>query len=102
MRDFEVNAEEPINPVAQTAVQALQRDPIAIIRNVTNTIRSSQLRREEFKEIIAHGNDRGRWWDAQGHATKQLGNLMLIRDSPIRWGSTYLMIERALYLRQVC
>ncbi|KAF8531814.1 hypothetical protein JB92DRAFT_2666163, partial [Gautieria morchelliformis] len=30
----------------------------------------------------------------------QLAHLTLIRDSPTRWGSSYLMIERALYLRQ--
>ncbi|KAF8531074.1 hypothetical protein JB92DRAFT_2692988, partial [Gautieria morchelliformis] len=30
----------------------------------------------------------------------QLAHLTLIRDSPTRWGLSYLMIERALYLRQ--
>ncbi|KAF8484399.1 hypothetical protein JB92DRAFT_2560940, partial [Gautieria morchelliformis] len=29
----------------------------------------------------------------------QLVHLTLIRDSPTRWGLSYLMIERALYLR---
>ncbi|KAF8522675.1 hypothetical protein JB92DRAFT_2706122 [Gautieria morchelliformis] len=62
-------------------------------------IQSSQLRHEEFKEIITTGNHRGHWLDAQ-KVYYQLAHLTLIHDSPTRWGSSYLMIERALYLRQ--
>jgi hypothetical protein len=97
--DFNVE-QDPLNPSTQTPAQALQRDPVAIVRNIANTIRSSQLRRQEFKEIITTGNRRSRWLDPQ-NVPRQIAHLTIIRDSPIRWGSTYLMVERILYLRQV-
>ena len=90
----------PDNPHAQTISDALKRDPISIARNAINTIRSSQLRREEFKDIIEAGNRRGSWTDSNNNYVK-LSPLTLIRDSPLRWGSTYLMINRLLYLRLV-
>ncbi|KAF8531222.1 hypothetical protein JB92DRAFT_3105319 [Gautieria morchelliformis] len=96
--EFDLTEHDPVNPSSQTPTQALQHDPVAITRNIANTIRSSQLRREEFKEIVTTGNCRERWLDAQ-QVSYQLAHLTLIRDSPTRWGSSYL-IERALYLRQ--
>ncbi|KAF8509475.1 hypothetical protein JB92DRAFT_2730090 [Gautieria morchelliformis] len=97
--EFDLTEHDPVNPSSQTPTQALQRDPVAITRNIANTIRSSQLRREEFREIVTTGNRRERWLDAQ-QVSYQLAHLTLIRDSPTQWGSSYLMIERALYLRQ--
>jgi hypothetical protein len=91
---------EPENPRTQTPAHALKRDPIAIARGAINTIRSSQLRREEFREIIQAGNRRQQWQNASGNPI-EIPDLTLIRDSPIRWDSTYLMINRLLRLAPV-
>ncbi|KAF8580816.1 hypothetical protein K439DRAFT_1355822 [Ramaria rubella] len=96
--EFESPEEEPDNPHAQTLVEALQRDPVSIARGIINKIRSSQLRCTDFKEIIETGNRRHRWQHEDG-SENQLASLTLIRDSPLRWGSTYLMINRFLHLR---
>ena len=98
--DFESPVEEPDNPHMQSLADALQRDPIAIARGIINIIRSSQLRRVEFKDIIEAGNQRQRWQNEEGRIY-QIKGLNLIRDSPLRWGSTFLMIDRFLYLRLV-
>jgi hypothetical protein len=31
---------------------SLQRDSVAIVRNIINNVRASQLRHDEFKEVI--------------------------------------------------
>jgi hypothetical protein len=100
MGDFESTVDEPENPKTQSPAHALDRDPIAIARGAVNTIRSSQLRREQFKEIIEAGNRRLQWRDAGGRLV-QIPMLILIRDSPLRWDSTYLMINRLLCLSPV-
>ncbi|KAF8482333.1 hypothetical protein JB92DRAFT_3132373 [Gautieria morchelliformis] len=90
--EFDLTEHDPVNPSSQTPTQALQCDPVVITRNIANTIQSSQLRCEEFKEIITTGNCREHWLDAQ-QVSYQLAHLTLIRDSPTQWGSSYLMIE---------
>ena len=55
------------NPHTQTYADALQRDPIAIIHGIVNAIRSSQLRRTEFKEILEVGNRRHKWQKDDGN-----------------------------------
>jgi len=53
----------------------------------TNTqIRSSSLRRQYFASVLEILNE---------------PNLQLLRDVDTRWSSTFLMIERALLLREV-
>ncbi|KAF8531073.1 hypothetical protein JB92DRAFT_242654 [Gautieria morchelliformis] len=54
--EFDLTEDDPVNPSSQTPTQALQHDPVAITRNIANTIRSSQLHHEEFKEIVTTGN----------------------------------------------
>ena len=98
--DFESPIGEPDNVHSQSLTDALERDPIAMARGIVNTIRSSQLRRVEFREIVETGNRRNRWKDEHGHV-QEIATLSLIRDSPIRWGSTFLMINRFLTLRSV-
>ena len=97
---FDPPQAEPENYDAQTLSDALRRDPVAIARSIINTIRSSQLRREEFREIIEYGNRRSQWEDEEGHKF-QIPSLALLRDSPLRWGSTFLMLERFLNLQMV-
>ena len=92
MSDFNPPVNEPNNPNAQSFVEALKRDLIAIACGIVNTIRSSQLRHVEFKDIVEMGNLRRRWQNEDGQ-DYQIKSLNLIRDSPLHWGSTYLMIN---------
>lgn len=96
---FDLNA-EPGNPRLQTLLEALLRDPIAIIRSIINTIRSSQLHRTRFRELVETGNREGRWKLPDGRVIR-IDFRTLLRDSRLRWGSIFLMIDRFLYLRQV-
>jgi len=95
---FDLNA-EPGNPRLQTLLEALLRDPIAIIRSIINTIRSSQLHRTRFRELVETGNREGRWKLPDGRVIR-IDFRTLLRDSRLRWGSIFLMIDRFLYLRQ--
>ncbi|HEV7737188.1 MAG TPA: hypothetical protein VGO47_07445 [Chlamydiales bacterium] len=97
---FASSSLEPDNSEQQTFEEALMRDPIAIARNIVNTIRSSQLRRVEFQDVIRGGNKYQRWQNSDNVIIK-LEELTPIRDSPLRWSSTFLMIECFLYLEQV-
>jgi hypothetical protein len=98
--EFESLEREPENPNAQTMADALQQDPVAIARNIINNVRASQLCREEFKEVNEYGNRRSQWEDKDG-CKHSIPVLALLRDSPLRWGSTYIMLEWFLFLQSV-
>jgi len=46
----------PVDSDRQTHANALQKDPVAKLRHLANSVRTSQLKQEEFKEIIASIN----------------------------------------------
>lgn len=77
--------------------QALSRDPIQLLRSLINDCRASSQRREDFLATIDEGNRSHAWADG-----KELPVAELLRDMEVRWSSTYLMIDRALELYQVC
>ncbi|KZV66296.1 hypothetical protein PENSPDRAFT_585511 [Peniophora sp. CONT] len=76
----------------------LMSDVVQRVRTLVHFCRSSSIRREGFLAVIAEGNKR-HWWgtDANGNP-KELDPLQLLRDVDTRWSSTYLMIDRVLYL----
>jgi hypothetical protein len=57
------------------------------LRNLIIKIRASSQRRQEFRRIR--------------NGIPKEPKLELIRDMPVRWNSTFLMIERAMKLKQV-
>jgi hypothetical protein len=83
-----------------------RKSPIHKLRALIRGIRSSDQRQTAFKEIILAGNTYG-WWredsDVPGEqgATIQITPKQLILDVRTRWSSTYLMLRRALELRDV-
>lgn len=76
------------------------------LRALVRGIRASDQRQTAFKDLISAGNSYG-WWredsDVAGEqgARIQITPKQLILDVRTRWSSTYLMLRRALELRDV-
>ncbi len=78
----------------------LKRDPIKRARRIVRIVRSSDQRKQGFKDVINNGNDSG-WFKSDDNEVLELPNLELLRDVKTRWDSVYRMIERLLLLRPV-
>jgi hypothetical protein len=76
----------------QTFDDAIDRDPIALGRNIVRAIRNSGQRREAFQKHITEGNER-KWFEVP--------QLQLLRDVKTRWDSVYSMISRLRALKPV-
>ena len=100
-----------------THSQALAQDPWAKLQYIGNEVRLSQLKRHNFKRMIARANQR-RSATAEAHLRRQglnlasadaslppelrpLPDLILYRQVVNRWGSGLMMLGRGLYLREV-
>jgi hypothetical protein len=78
----------------------LKRDPIKRARRIVFIVRSSDQRKQAFKNVIDTGNQSG-WFRSHKNEVIELPHLELLRDVKTRWDSVYCMIERLLVLRPV-
>jgi len=82
----------------------IQRDPLSRARRVVRLLRSSDLRREGFRDFIKDGNQRG-WFIGKdkdnNRITIEVPQLELLRDVKTRWDSVYMMLRRLRQLRPV-
>ncbi len=78
----------------------LKRDPIKRARRIVRIVRSSDQRKQAFKDVINTGNHSG-WFRSDEGEVLQVPDLELLRDVKTRWDSVYCMIERLLLLRPV-
>jgi hypothetical protein len=78
----------------------LKRDPIKRARRIVRIVRSSDQRKQAFKNVIETGNHSG-WFRSHGNEVIKVPDLELLRDVKTRWDSVYCMIERLLVLRPV-
>lgn len=76
--------------------ETLLADPVAKCRKTVNACRDSHLRMEALEKTVIDGNVANEWPDGL-----HLRVLQLLRDVDNRWSSTFLMIDRALYLSAV-
>ena len=85
----------------QSFAEAVQRDPIALGRNIVRALRSSGQWQDAFDDLIKDGNTKQ--WFQSGNPPKNiiLRPLQLLRDVKTRWDSVYFMIRRLRYLRPV-
>ena len=106
-----------IDPV--TYANVLASDLVSVVQQFSVAVRLSGQRREEFWGVIEAGNDEigGPIWKIEvivhpgqdatlpEGGTKvvsaRLPRLILLRDVDTRWSSTYLMIERFLFMLEV-
>lgn len=86
----------------QTYEDAMDRKPLAILRNLIRAIRASGLRRTAFRDLIHTGVENSLFRDLEsGEVIQSLPNVELLLDVRTRWDSTYRMLVRALELRPV-
>lgn len=81
-------------------LEALESGLVGACRESVKSTRSSDIRREGFREMIQNGNFEGRFKTNLGEIIL-LPLLQLLRDSETRWSSTYNMILRYLQLYPV-
>ena len=82
----------PVLGQAQTDKEAIVRDPISLARATVRFTCASSGRRVGFFNLIEQGSK---------DKDFELKNRQLLCDMPVRWDSTYLMIERVLEMRPV-
>jgi hypothetical protein len=82
----------------------IKRDPLRRARRVIRLLRSSDQRKERFREFIQTGNER-KWFttnDENGkRVTVDVPELQPLRDVKTRWDSVYTMLERLRALQPV-
>jgi hypothetical protein len=83
----------------QTFEAACAQDPIARLRKIVVTIRSSGQRRDAFMTWIETGNKSGLF--VFQNKPVQIEPRQLLRDVRTRWDSTYQMIKRCIEMRLV-
>ena len=91
---------DTLDDEARALYMGLKRDPIKRARRVVCIVRSSDQRKQAFKNVIKTGNESG-WFKSHDNNVIKLPDLELLRDVKTRWDSVYSMIERLLVLRPV-
>lgn len=85
---------DPSNPEANVCVEVqdgIHRDEVGLVRAIAVKERSSAKRKQLFQRIQTRTDD--------GHVLRT-AVLQLILDMKVRWSSTYLMLRRALDLKE--
>jgi hypothetical protein len=83
----------------QSFEAACAQDPIARLRKIVMTIRSSGQRRMAFISWIVSGNQSGLF--VLQNEPNDIPPRQLLRDVRTRWDSTYLMLKRCIEMRLV-
>lgn len=79
---------DDLNPEAWLV--GISLDPLKHVRRLVRFLRSSDQRKEEFKQFIITGNA-GKWFGEK--ETDQVPVLEPLRDVKTRWDSVYLMLK---------
>ncbi|KAG6864121.1 hypothetical protein C0991_012332 [Blastosporella zonata] len=87
-----------LNPANFQYLKSLELDLIGICRSVVNACQASSQCRQELKSTIREGNEKGTWIGELKDGQTHLRVLQLLRDCKTHWSSTYLMIDRMIYL----
>jgi len=96
------------SPELKAWFAGIKRDPLKRARRIIRYLRSSDQRRQGFRQFLIDGNERG-WFkekededdpDEEGIAVR-VPEVQLLRDVKTRWDSVYTMLERLRSLRLV-
>jgi hypothetical protein len=88
-------------PDRQTFEEAVQRDPVALGRNIVRVLRNSGQRRDLFDDIVRDGNDKEWFQVGDPPVTVELPLVQLLRDIITRWDTVYYMVRRLHEMRPV-
>lgn len=91
------------NPELKEWFAGIKRDPLRRARKVIRLLRSSDQRRDGFRDFIRDGNRRN-WFFKKTDDDRTLvkvPEVQPLRDVKTRWDSVYLMLERLRQLRPV-
>jgi hypothetical protein len=97
LKNFELNE---LSVKDQAWFSGMNRDPIKHARAVVHILRSSDQRKQDFKEVIKNGNKSG-WFRGINSFAIVVPNLEPLCDVKTQWDSTYAMIEHLVVLRPV-
>lgn len=81
----------------------IKRDPLRRARRIIRLLRSSDSRRDGFRDFIILGNEREWFYEKKNgkRSLVQVPVLQPLRDVKTRWDSVYMMVERLRQLRPV-
>jgi len=85
-------------------LKGIQRDPLNHAQKVIRLLRSSDQRREGFRDFIKAGNQGGLFIETDednNRTTVEVPQLEVLRDVKTRWDSVFLMLRRLRQLRPV-
>lgn len=88
-------------PDRQTFEEAVQRDPVALGRNIVRVLQNSGQRRDLFDDIVRDGNDKEWFQVGDPPVTVELPLVQLLRDIITRWDTVYYMVRRLREMRPV-
>jgi hypothetical protein len=88
-------------PDRQTFEEAVQRDPVALGRNIVRVLQNSGQRRDLFDDIVRDGNDKEWFQVGDPPVTVELPLVQLLRDTITRWDTVYYMVRRLREMRPV-
>lgn len=88
-------------PDRQTFEEAVQRDPVALGRNIVRVLRNSGQRRDLFDDIVRDGNDKEWFQVGDPPVTVELPLVQLLRDIITRWDTIYYMVRHLCEMRPV-
>jgi hypothetical protein len=97
LKNFEL---EKLSAEDQAWFSGMNRDPIKHTRAIVRILRSSDQRKQDFKEVIKNRNKSG-WFRGINSFAIVVPNLEPLRDVKTRWVSIYTMIEHLVVLRPV-
>lgn len=103
VNDLELDdfGDEYSDPDLEDWFAGFKRDPLKRARRIIRFLRSSDQRREGFRNHIIDGNERD-WFSPRTNPRSVLvPELQLLRDVKTRWDSVYLMLLRLRQLRPV-
>ena len=79
-------------------LEAVEKNPVALGRDIVRIIRASGLGRDEFDKIIVTGNLQ-QWFKSPSGTVIQIPEVQLLRDVRTRWDSIFYMLNCLLALR---
>jgi hypothetical protein len=90
-----------MEPELRSYSDAMANDPVGKCRDIVNACRHSGQRRRRLQAVLETGNANGYWRGKLPDGEDKIPVLRLLQDCPMRWSSTFKMIDHVLTLYPV-